>query len=298
MNGYDKFDWSLVQVLLAVAETGSLSGAARELGLSQPTLGRQVKAAEKVLGVRLFQRHARGLRLTDQGAALIGPARQMQSAAARLQLAAASRQEGEGGTVRITASAVVAHYLLPPIMARIRVLEPQIQLELHPTDRSANLLFGDADIAIRMYRPEQLELIARNLGSLGIGLFAADSYLSRNGTPETEQELMAHDWVGHDRSDLLLRGMRQMGWPVERSFFATRCDDQAAYWRLVEAGCGIGVAPIRVARASHAVHRILPELKIPPLPIWLAAPEALHRSARLRRVWDLLAEGLGLLADA
>lgn len=298
MNTYDSLDWSLIQAVLAVAEAGSLSAAARDLNQSQPTLGRQIRAAEAALGVTLFRRHARGLKLTEAGAALIGPARQMQAAAARLHLAAASRQEGIAGTVRISASAMVAHFLLPPILSRIRSIEPQIALELHPTDRSERLLFGDADIAVRMYRPEQPDLITQHLGSLGLGIYASDDYLSRNGTPTTQQELLAQDWVGYDRSDLIIRGMQGAGWEVSRDFFATRCDDHPTYWRLVEAGCGIGFGPTRIGRATHGVQRIMPELAIPPMPVWLVAPEALRRSARLRLVWDLLAEGLGRLSDA
>lgn len=298
MNSSAALDWSLIQAVLAVSEAGSLSGAARELTVSQPTLGRQIRAAEAALGVSLFRRHAKGLTLTEEGAALIGPARQMQAAAARLQLAAASRTEAMQGTIRITASAMVAHYLLPPVLARIRMLEPQITLELHPSDKTENLLFGDADIAIRMHRPQQLDLITRHLGSLGLGIYAATDYLSRNGTPTTRQELLAQDWVGYDRSDLIIRGMEAAGWTVSRDFFTTRCDDHPTYWRLVEAGCGIGFCPTRVGRATPGVQRIMPEIAIPPLPIWLAAPETLHRSARLRLVWDLLAEGLGRLSDA
>ncbi|MFC2969402.1 LysR family transcriptional regulator [Acidimangrovimonas pyrenivorans] len=292
MNISDRLDWSLVQVLLAVAEAGSLSGAARVLGLSQPTLGRQVQAAEQALGLSIFRRHARGLELTEAGAALIAPARAMREAAARLQLAAAGQETGLRGTVRITASTVVAHYLLPPILARIRAAEPEIELELHPSDTTENLLFREADIAVRMYRPEQLDVITRHVGEIGIGLYAAQSYLDRRGTPTTVEELQQHDWVGFDRSELMLRALRRMGWQVDRGFFRTRCDDQATYWQLVAAGCGIGGGQHHIGRSTPGVVRLMPELPIPSLPMWLTAAEALRQTPRLRRVWDLLAEGL------
>lgn len=298
MNGLAPLDWSLIRAVLAVADEGSLSAAARALGLSQPTLGRQIHAAEQALGVAIFRRHAKGLTLTAEGAALIAPARQMAEAAARLQRTAAGQQTALRGTVRITASAVVAHYILPPVLARIRAAEPEIELELHPSDAPENLLFGEADIAVRMFRPRQLDVVTRHVGALALGLFAAQAYADRRGLPAGTDDLLQHDWVGYDRSDLMLRGFRQMGLTVTRDFFRTRCDDQAAYWRLVAAGCGIGAGPVAIARATPGIVPVLPEIAISPLPIWLTTAGALRQTPRLRRVWDMLAESLGALPAA
>ena len=124
MEKLDQLDWQLLHIFLAVAETGSLSAAARKLKLSQPTLGRQVRAAEQALGVSLFKREARGLALTEDGAALVEPAREMAEAVARIGLLTAGGDQDTSGTVRITASVVVSHYLLPPVIARIREAAP------------------------------------------------------------------------------------------------------------------------------------------------------------------------------
>ena len=138
--------------------------------------------------------------------------------------------------VRITASVVMAHYVLPEILAGIHRAESGIELELHASDASENLLFHEADIAVRMYRPVQLDIITKHIGDMAIGLYAAKSYLGRHGTPTTREELMEHEWIGYDRNEVIIKGMRELGYQVDRSFFRTRCDNQAAYWHLLQAG--------------------------------------------------------------
>ncbi len=291
-NGLLKLDWSLVQTFLAVSERGSLSQAARQLNISQPTAGRQIRQIETTLKLELFQRQPRGLSLTETGAALLPHARQMADAMHGLSLAAAGRSESLSGPVRITASVFTAQHHLPPILARLREEEPEISIDLVPTDRSENLLYREADIAVRMHRSEQLDIVTRHLGEMELGLFAAKSYIARRGRPKTFAEFFDHDLVGYDRSDLILRGMRDMGVEAQRDWFATRTDHHGVYWELVRAGCGIGFAQCNVGDTDPAVERILPEIPMPTLPLWLAAHEAVRNTPRLRRVWDALAEGL------
>lgn len=288
----NSLDWSLVQAFLAVAETGSLSAAARRLGASQPTLGRQVRAMEEALGVTLFIRQPRGLVLSETGTALLAPARAMHTAARQMALTAAGRAEGLSGVVRITASLVVSQYLMPPILADIRARHPDIELELVPSDTSENLLFREADIALRMYRPEQLDMVTRHLGDLPLGIFGARSYLDRAGRPQTADDLRHHDLVGYDRSEEIIRGMRAQGLRLDRHAFGTRCDNQTTYWALVRSGCGLGFGQLGLGLADPEVERVLPDLPLPTLPIWLTAHQALRQTPRLSRVWDMLAEGL------
>ncbi len=283
-------DWTLVQSFLAVADTGSLSAAARRLGVSQPTLGRHVKALEDNLRAELFRRVPRGLEPTDAGVALIDPARAMAEAAARLARVADGRDEALAGSVRITASDMVSHYLLPPVIARLRRAEPEISIDLVPSDATENLLFREADIALRMFRPDQQQLIARRLADRPLGLYAATSYLDRRGRPTTPEQIRDHDFVGLDRSDLLIRSMADMGLKVDRDFFTVRADNHPLGWQLVRAGCGIGVGQIGIGEADMGVERLLPDLPLPPLPLWIVAPEALRSTPRIRRVWEVLVE--------
>ena len=212
----------------------------------------------------------------------------MAASAARLTLLAEGRQQTLGGTVRLTASRVVSQHVLPPLLARLRQAEPRIQIDLIASDTSENLLFREADIALRMYRPEQLDIIARHVTDLPLGLYAAKTYLDRRGRPQSLDDLLRHDFVGYDRDERILRLMRKLGAAVTRGFFVLRCDDQTVHWELVRAGCGISGMQCRTADADPLVERVLPDLPLPPLPLWLAAPQALHSNPRIRRVWDFL----------
>ena len=290
--GATSLDWTHVRAFLAVAETGSLSAAARSLGQSQPTLGRQVRAAEAALGATLFVRVPGGLQLTEIGSTLLGPAREMAEASARLQTLAAGRDMAVSGTVRITASVVVSHYLLPPIVAELREAEPEIEVELVPSDTTENLIYREADIAIRMFRPAQLDIVTRKIGDSPMALYATGELLSRFGQPADLDELRRLPFVGFDRSDMILRLVRGWGLAVDTAFFGVRCDDQAVYWKLVCAGCGVGGMQTAIGDAEPGVRRLDFQPELPPLPIWLAAHDAMHKSPRVKRVWDFLADSV------
>jgi len=285
-------DWSLIRAVLAVADTGPLSAAARVLGQAQPTVGRQIARAEDSLGRRLFDRHRRGLTPTPFAQSLLPAARAMQDAARGMALAAAGEPVGAGGRVRITASRMVSAFLLPPIMARIRADMPDITLDLVASDTTENLLFHEADIAIRMYRPAQLDMVTRHLGDVELGFYATPEYLARHGEPATVSDLISHDLIGFDRDDQLVRGFRDAGVEIEAESFAIRTDDQIAYWSLVRAGAGIGVGQLAVARAEPGLRRVIRDQPLPKLEVWLTAHQKLRQVPRVARVWRALADRL------
>ena len=291
-------DWTLTRSFLAVAESGSLSAAARRLGLSQPTLGRHIAEMEAALGLSLFTRQPRGLVPTEAAEALLPHARAMAESAARLALAAAGRDAALTGSVRLTASRIVAHHLLPPVLADLRRAEPGIEIDLVASDETGNLLYREADIALRMYRPVQEGTFARHLADLPTALYAARSFVDRHGYPQTVEALLALDFVGFDRSDLILRMMAGFGISRRREDFPLRCDDQIVYWNLVRAGLGIGGMQCAIGDADPQVERVAPFLALPPLPLWLTAPEALRQTPRVRRVWDHLARALQAKRDS
>ncbi|GKY86348.1 LysR family transcriptional regulator [Sinisalibacter aestuarii] len=295
-NTLASLDWSLVQAFLAVAETGSLSGAARALGSSQPTLGRKVREIEAAMGAELFRRHAKGLALTDAGQAMLAPAQAMRAAAGQMALIAAGEDRALAGTVRITASVVVSHFVLPPVLVDLRRAYPGIEIDLVASDSSENLLFREADIAVRMYRPGQLDVVTRHVADLPTGAYAAAGYLDRAGRPKTVDDLLALDWVGFDRNEMIIRGMAEAGWNVDRNFFRLRTDDQAAYWQLVRAGGGVGIMQQAIGEREPQVERLLPDMPLPVLPVWLTAHEAVRRVPRVARVWDALSEALAALS--
>ena len=288
----DQLDWTYLKSFIAVAETGSLTAAAQQLGQSQPTIGRHIKAAEDMFGAELFTRELRGLSLTEFGLSILEPAKQMAEQAARLQNIAVGRDHGISGTVRITASMVMSHYVLPDIVANIRRAEPNIEIELVPSDATENLLFREADIAIRMYRPTQLDIVAKHIVDQEMALYASHELIGEHGQPSTLYELSKLPFVGFDKSDTMIKLMRDMGWPIDRHFFGVRCDDQAAYWNLVRSGCGVGGMQTSIGDRDNRVCRVAFQPPLPKLPVWVAATDALRRNLRIRRVWDLLVEGL------
>lgn len=285
------FDWSLVQAFLSVAEEGSLSGAARATSVSQPTLGRQVKALEDGLGVSLFRRQAKGLILTEEGMALLPAAKSMRDAAARLATVAAGRDSEIGGTVRITASEFVSQFVMPGIIADVRRDHPEVQIELHATDESDNLLFRQADIAVRMYRPTQLEVVTKFIGVMQLGFFATSEYLDRKGRPATMDDMLGHDMIGYDASERLIRGAAEFGWTLTRADFGVRCDQQSIHGELIQAGCGIGILQVQVAK-TKGLEAVFPEFPMPGLEVWLTSHEALRNTPRVRTVWQALEAGL------
>ncbi|MBN4066394.1 LysR family transcriptional regulator [Ahrensia sp. AH-315-G08] len=293
MDIRSEFDWRHVGLFVAVAEHGSLSAAARVLRVSQPTIGRAIQALEEELGVSLFSRHPRGLTLTEQGEELAQHGREMARAAAQFSLAAAGRSDDLVGTVRITASQVVATFVLPAILARMRREEPRVQVELVATDEVENLLYREADIAIRMVRPRQQELIARHVADMPMGIYASHAYLAAQTAPISVDTLDLHSLVGYDRSTLIIDAARELGVNFTRDSFAYRCDDQVACWHMVLAGAGIGFTSDWVARGDDRVVRILSGFKLGTLPVWLTSHSALKRNRRVRFVYDFLAKALG-----
>jgi DNA-binding transcriptional LysR family regulator len=291
-------DWTLVRSFLAVVDAGSVSAAARVVRMNQPTLSRHVAEFEAQLGVPLFERTGRGVQPTAAGHAVLPAARQMQQAAEALSRAAASGREATRGTVRLTASQVVSVWLLPPLVAEFQRAEPDIAIELVSSNDLQNLLRREADIALRMVRPEQGSLVARKLADVGIGAYAHEDYLARAGTPATPAELAGHRLVGYDRDPAILRGFASMGLPLTPQHFAARTDDQVANGQLVAAGAGIGFATHYCAVQWPGVRRVLPELPIPAIPCWLAVHRELRGNGVVRRLFDFLAVAVPARLDA
>ena len=288
-------DWSLLRSFLAVVETGSLSSAAARLATTQPTLGRHVRELETVLGVVLFTRSAKGLDPTPAALALVADARGMSAAAEALALKARGRSQQLTGTVRIATSVMVANLMLPPILTELRKAEPRIQIEIVASDLAQNLLRRDADIAIRMFDPTQGALVARKLGEAPIGLFGAQSYFERRGKVAGLANLTAHDVIGLDRGDGILKLYAAHGLTVTREHFALRCDEAMAYWHMLLAGTGLGFAQTLLAARHPCLEKVDVGLRIPSMPVWLVMHEEVRSNAHIRRVADHLSAAMEVL---
>lgn len=285
-------DWALWRSFAAVVAEGSLSAAARRIGYSQPTLGRHIETLEQQLGVLLFDRTITGLKPTATAVRLYEPVKAAELSLSQAALVAEGSAGQLEGTVRITSSTVTCHYILPPLMRDLRRDFPAIALELVPSDSVENLLLREADIAVRMFRPTQQELIARKLGELPIVACAHQSYLGARGTPQTPDQLFGHDLIGFDRSELLLTAAKQMGFDLTRDSFVVRTDSQTAAWELIKAGLGIGFAQRGLVRETPGLREILPMITPPSLEVWLTTHRELFLSPRIRAIYDRLAAAL------
>ena len=284
-----QFDWSLVRSFLAALDRGSLLGAARALGSTQPTIGRHIAELEGQLGVVLFERTGRGMLPTETALRLAESARAMEAGADQLARSVSGAEREVGGSVRITASQPVASFLLPPLLAQMREALPEVQVELVASNEVTNLLRREADIALRMVQPAQSSLVSRRIGKVTFGAYAHRDYLRRRGTPRQLQDLRGHDMVGADRDDVMLRGFAAHGLAVTREDFALRTDDLVAYWSAARAGMGVGFLADYLARLDNQLVGVLPMLKIPPLPVWLTVHREIRTSRRIRAVYDFLA---------
>jgi DNA-binding transcriptional LysR family regulator len=282
-------DWALLRSFLAVADHGSLSGAARALQLTQPTLGRHVAELEAQLRTRLFTRSARGLIPTEAALELLPHARLMASTAAALARAASGEAEDERGTVRVAASDIIGAEVLPPIIAAFRRAHPKIEVELVLSNRNENLLQREADIAIRMVRPTQQHLVARKIGDVPVRLFAHRSYVKRHGVPTSLAELRGHDLIGYDRIPALFEGANVI---VSAGDFCLRSDNDLAQLALLRAGAGIGGMQTQMGLRDKAMVPVLHRHVVLPLEMWLVMHEDLRESRRVRLMHAFLDERL------
>ncbi len=292
--GSKTIGWELYRSFLGVLNEGSLSGAARALGITQPTVGRHIAALEQALGVVLFTRSPTGLLPTETAATLRAYAQAMQSTAAALERAAAS-QGGVGvvkGAVRISCSDVIGVEVLPPVIRALRSVHPSLAIELVLTDRVQDLLRREADIAVRMVQPRQEQLVARRVGRIEVGLHARRDYLERHGTPRDVSQLAGHSTIGYDQVTAFLRQAEQTLKGLRRDMFSLRSDSNLAQLALIRAGAGIGMCQAPLARRDPGLLRVLPKLVSLPLETWVTMHEDLRGSPRCRVTFDALVDGL------
>ena len=292
-------DWSLWRTFLAVMEAGSLSGAARTLGITQPTVGRQIAALEAQLGGEpLFTRSPGGLNPTRAARALAPHAQAMAAAAATLTRTAAGDAQAMSGTVRLTTSDVVGGEILPPILTRFREAWPRIDIELMLSNRLEDLLRRDADIAVRMARPTQDALLARRIGAVPLIFHAHRSYLQKHGEPRTIADLLGHTLIGYDRNLPDISGIADLPFEVTRETFAIRSDSDLAQLALLRAGIGIcPCQPAIAARDPNLVPILAGQFDLK-LEMWVVMHEDLKADRRLKALFDHLVEELSEMLRA
>ncbi|MEM7687058.1 MAG: LysR family transcriptional regulator, partial [Pseudomonadota bacterium] len=270
------------------------SAAARSLRQTQPTLGRQVAALERDLGVTLFQRGARTLVLTDAGLDLLEHARSMRDAAASLGLAATGQATTIAGKVTISCSELMAIQHLPPIIAELSAQAPGLEVEIVASDALSDLRRREADIAIRHVRPEQPDLIAKLVQETTAHLYATKMFLDRHGRPSTAEEVSALPFIGIDEPDRILPYLNGRGLSLTRDSFRWHSQSSAVIWALMQQNLGVSILTARTVVDQPNIEMVWPEFEPIPVPVWLVTHAELKTSPRIRLVFDLLADRLAV----
>ncbi len=284
-------NWQWWQYFLAIAKQGSLSQAAQTLDISQPTLSRQLQAMEKQLGQSLFDRSTQGLLLTEFGRNLLDECQQMQISADRLQRLAAGQTHTLSGRVRLAANELVALHYLPKLIPSFMDLYPQVSVEIEVSNRASNLDKRDADIAIRMFPPTQLDVVCRHLFDIPLGFYASAQYLKTHGTPTNADEFFKHRILGYDRDRQFEEGGQQMGWQIKNEQFQLRTDFMPLHLALAKNDGGI-VATHKGLCEEAGLVEINLGFELPKLPIYLVCHRDVQHNKKIRALMDYLAEHL------
>lgn len=287
--------WDDQRLFLAALEEGSLSGAARRLGLSHPTVRARIEALEAKLGATLFTRSAQGLTPTPVAESLRDSARAMALASEVFVRTAAAAGEEAAGTVRLSVSEFMGVEVVPPMLARLRAAHPALRIELSLSNAQADLLAQEVDVAVRTVAPKQAALTARKVASIPMGFFASRDYVARRGLPRSLADLAEHDFIGPDRARADLEIAERLGLGGLRDRFALRTDSHPAQLAAARAGLGLAVIQVPAGEADPRLLRLLPEVELFRLEVWIVAHENLARTPRVRAVLDGLAESFRLL---
>jgi DNA-binding transcriptional LysR family regulator len=285
-------DWNLARAFRATAASGSLTAAARQLGLTQPTLSRQVAELERSLGITLFERVGKRLVLTNAGLGLLEHAEAMATAAETMALAAAGRSQDIAGRVTISAGDILSAYLLPDLVARIRQKAPQITLVVVASNSISDLRRREADIAIRHVRPTEPDLIARLAREMTAHLYAAESWVARHGMPGSVADIADTELLGFEPAEQFVEHLKGLGVKAAPERLPIVSESAIVIWEMLRRGLGVGMMLSEVAERTAGVVRLLPELPGTPVPCWLVSHRELRNSRRVRLVFETLAEGL------
>lgn len=284
--------WDLYRSFLAVIQHGSFSAAARMLDLTQPTVGRHIAELQALLdGKPLFTRSPTGLTPTAAAHELRPHAESMAAAVAAFQRAATGEPNRVAGVVRVTASEVIGIEVLPPILAKLRNRYRGLEIELVLSNAMADLLRRDADIAVRLARPQQKSLLARRVGTIALGMHAHRRYLEAHGVPTTDEDLDRHTLIGFDHPPQFLQRYK-VGVELKRERFAFRTDNDTAQLAAIRAGVGIGVCQYGLARRDPDLVNVVPDLFRMNLETWIVMHADQRKARHVKTVFDEIYRGV------
>ena len=286
------FDWNQARAFLATAEEGSLSAAARALGLTQPTIGRQIAALEEELGVILFERQGRSITLTPTGTKLLTHVQEMADAAAAFSLAANGQSTIVDGDVTISVSDVIAAHILPEILPDLTDRAPGLSIEIVATYQLSDLRKREADIALRHLRPTEPDLYARLICDMTARPYVSRRFMEQLPQPPKLEDLKSLPFIGFGNKEQMAQRMTDFGFPIAPSSVRYNCVSGVVAWQMVRDGLGVGVMADDVARRCPEVVPLFSDSPPISFPLWIVTHRELKTSRKIRLVFDFLAERL------
>src|SRR5215469_10306136 len=277
--------WDDVRFLLAAAREGTLSAAAKELGVDHVTVGRRIAAMEQHFRTKLLSRTPDGLAPTSAGQTILEQCETMRGAALALERMVAGQDTRAAGSVRVTATDVISRHILMPVVVALRKSHPELQVDLLTGVRSLDITRREADLAVRVstVRPADSQLVCRKLGEVGYTLYASRRYLAHRGRPIRGQGLANHDLIGFPGTPRFVRPFF-LGESVTGARYALRSNDQ--YLQLTAASEALGICELACFFGDNhsEVVRVWPDEAPNLRPIWLITHRDLRRAARIRLV--------------
>lgn len=288
-----QFDWNRTRAFLIVAEEGSLSAAARSLNLSQPTLGRQIAALEQELNVTLFEQIGKRQVLTLSGQKLLGYVKQMAEAANQLSLMALGQRTDLSGLVTVSVSQLDALYRLPPVIRKIRQIAPEIELRIDVSNDVADLKRREADIAVRSFRPEQHDLIARKIADEPIGIYCSPPYAARLPGVRQLKDLRHADFIGYDVNNSIKDHLRTLGGEPDTYRFPIITRFQLLHNELAKLDQGLVFLPMDIGSQIPELTSLFPKDEpVMEIPVWLVCHRELRTNPSVNLVFNALADAL------
>ena len=248
--------WDDLKVFLAIARAGSLVGAARAIGQTQPTMGRRLQALEKAVGRKLLRRTAEGFVLTEEGTAVLAHAERMEEEALAFERRLAGSDGELEGTVRVSSSEWFASHVLAPIFARLHLRHPKLGVELITETRLLNLDRREADLVFRFQRFEEAHIVQKRLTHISYETYASRAYLERRGPPHPSTGGAGHGLITMDSA---FSHLADVGWLTGRLPEARvigRSNSRDVQARMCAAGGGLAVLPRQVGEATPGLERV------------------------------------------
>ena len=289
----NSMNWDGFRYFTAAAEAGSLSAAAISLDSNQSTVGRHIDALESALGIKLFQRSVKGLSLTEEGQAVYEQAQHIQNSIVKIQRIVQGGEETATGTVRLSLPEGLGQEVIIPVLDRFYQQYPKVKLIFNVSATTANITQGEADIAVRLFRPEEPDLVIKYLSEMKLGLYASESYKKNYGLPVQLKDLRKHKVITYGD---LLSILPENQWLLNHSDEALRIlssDSTVTRFKATVSGVGISLQPEVLAQTNPDLIHLFKSAKLPAHKVWLVYHKDVRHMSRIRAVVDFLSTCLG-----